>query len=156
MYIQLKSDQTTWLLDTPNLNEVISRGKYLSLKYCQPLELLTDIERGFIPLLTGDKGSVGQRNAKLPSIKFLEWFRPGQSWIRADWLLTGAGASHQAFLRLPTLTASNFVTLWPIDPILYVWKFLPSPQNVSAFQGTGSTLRVDFTNQNDFIYMGLI
>ena len=43
-YIQLKSERP---LIKPYVNEVILRGQNLSLKCCQPLELLTYIERGF-------------------------------------------------------------------------------------------------------------
>ena len=37
----------------------------LSLKWCQPLECLTYIERGIRSVHTGNIGSVGQRAAKL-------------------------------------------------------------------------------------------
>ena len=66
-----------------------------------------------------DIGSVGQRAAKLPSIKPWECFRPGRSRTWADWFVKGRA---QIFLRPPTLTACEFAALWPTDPILPVWK----------------------------------
>ena len=52
------------LLNKPYVNEVILRGQSLFLKYLQPLELLTNIEKGVRSFYTLDI-----RSAKLPSIK---------------------------------------------------------------------------------------
>ena len=61
--------------------------------------------------------SVGQRAAKLPAIKLLEWFDPGTSRTRADWFEGGRGRMADFFLRPPTLKASNFAALQSTDPI---------------------------------------
>ena len=58
-------------------------------------------------------GYVGQRDAKLPSIKLWEWFNPRRSRIWADWFKWGRGRPADFFFRPPTLTASNFAALWP-------------------------------------------
>ena len=57
------------LLNKPNENEVTFKKQNISLKCCQPLELLTYIERGFRSFHTGNKGSVGQKDTKLVSIR---------------------------------------------------------------------------------------
>ena len=43
--VQLKSDQTERLLNKPYVNEVTLTGQNPPLKYCQPLELLTQLEK---------------------------------------------------------------------------------------------------------------
>ena len=43
--IQIKSDQTERLLNKPYVNEVTLTGQNPPLKYCQPLELLTQLEK---------------------------------------------------------------------------------------------------------------
>ena len=43
--IQIKSDQRERLLSTPYVNEVTLTGQNPPLKYCQPLELLTQLEK---------------------------------------------------------------------------------------------------------------
>ena len=68
-YVQLRSDQTERLLNKPYINEGIKRGQNLSLKCCQLLEHFTYNERGFRSLHTDNIGSVGQRDAKLLSVK---------------------------------------------------------------------------------------
>ena len=60
-------------------------------------------------------GSVGQRAAKLLSVKGRERFNPGRSQTRADWFESGRGQMADFFLRPQTLTASNFN---PIPPRL--------------------------------------
>ena len=57
------------LLNKPNVNEVISRGQNLSLKCCQPLELLAYFERGIIYFFTDNVESVGVKAAKLSFVK---------------------------------------------------------------------------------------
>ena len=47
LYVQMKSDDTAQLLNKPYEKEVISREQNPFLKYNQPLELITYIERGF-------------------------------------------------------------------------------------------------------------
>ena len=49
--------------------EVILRRQNIPLKFRQPLELLMYIEKGFRSFHTGNMGSVGQRAAKLLSVK---------------------------------------------------------------------------------------
>ena len=44
-YLQLKSNQTERLLNKPYVNEVTLTGQNPLLKYCQPLELLTQLEK---------------------------------------------------------------------------------------------------------------
>ena len=59
-------------------------------------------------------GTVGQRAAKLPSVKLWEWIEPGQTQTRADALAhTSAVMAKEANFSLtpPTLTASNFAAL---------------------------------------------
>ena len=56
-------------------------------------------------------GSVGQRAAKLSSVKLSERFDPGPSQTWADWFECGWGWAADFFLRPPTLTASNFKAL---------------------------------------------
>ena len=68
--------------------------------------------------------SVGQRAAKLPVIKLLEWFDPGTSRTRADWFECGRGRMADFFLRPPTLKASNFAALQSTDSILTKLKDL--------------------------------
>ena len=41
--LQLKSDQTERLLNKPYVNKVFLTGQNSPLKYCQPLELLTQL-----------------------------------------------------------------------------------------------------------------
>ena len=55
--------------------------------------------------------SVGQRAAKLPAIKLLEWFDPGTTRTRAEWFNRDRGRMADFFLRPPTLKASNFAAL---------------------------------------------
>ena len=45
------------------------REQNLSLKCCQPLELLIYFGKGFIYFHTGDIGSLGHRTAKLLAVK---------------------------------------------------------------------------------------
>ena len=45
LQIQLKSDETAWLLNKLYVNEVTLTGQNPPLKYCQPLELLTQFKR---------------------------------------------------------------------------------------------------------------
>ena len=54
-------------------------------------------------------GSVGQRAAKLLSVKVREWFDPGPK-VLAHTSVVKAKVS-DFFLRPPTLTASNFGAL---------------------------------------------
>ena len=58
-----------WLLYKNYVNEGIFRGQKLSLKCCQPLEILTYIEREVRSFHSGNVGSVSQRAAKMPSVK---------------------------------------------------------------------------------------
>ena len=51
-------------------------------------------------------GSVGQRAAKLLSVKLWERFGQGRSRTRADWFESGRGQMADFFLGPPTLTAS--------------------------------------------------
>ena len=67
--IQLKSNQTAQLLHKPYINEFILTGQNLPLKCCQTLDLLIHFEEGFMSFHTLNIGSVGQRAAKLLSIK---------------------------------------------------------------------------------------
>ena len=67
--IQIKSDETAQLLNKPYVNEVTLRGQNICLKCYQPLEIMLYLEKGFISFHTGNIGSVGQRAAKLLSIK---------------------------------------------------------------------------------------
>ena len=67
--IQLKSDETAQLLNEPYVNEVISRGQNLFLKCCQSFKILPYIEKEFRSFNTSNMGSVGQRTAKLTSVK---------------------------------------------------------------------------------------
>ena len=69
-------------------------------------------------------GSVGQRAAKLLSIKLWVKFDPGRSRTRADWFKSGRGQMANFFLRPPTLTASNFNALRQTDSIFTVLKDL--------------------------------
>ena len=64
--MQLKSEQTEQL---PYVNEVILRGKNLSLRSASLFYLLTNIENRFIYFQRANIGSVGQRAAKLLSLK---------------------------------------------------------------------------------------
>ena len=64
-------------------------------------------------------GSVGQRGAKLPAMKLLEWFDPGQTRIQADWYEWDRVRATDFFLKPPTLTAGNIEATWPTD-----FKFL--------------------------------
>ena len=52
-----------------NKNEVILREQNPPLKRCKPLELLTYFEIEFRTFNKGNMGSLGQRAAKLPSVK---------------------------------------------------------------------------------------
>ena len=67
--IQLKLDQTAWLLSKPNVDEVILRRLNLSLKCCQPLEHLTYFKWGTRSFHRDYMASAGQSAAKLPSFK---------------------------------------------------------------------------------------
>ena len=68
---EVYSDQLslTRSLDKPFENEGILIGQSISLKFCQPLELLTHFRNGIRSLYTSIIGSVGQRAAKSPAIK---------------------------------------------------------------------------------------
>ena len=57
------------LLNKPYVYRVTLRERNLALKCCQPLELLTYFESGVTSFNTGNMGSVGQRAAKLLSVK---------------------------------------------------------------------------------------
>ena len=67
--IQLQTYAYVQLLNRPYGYEVIARGQNIPLKCCQSLELLMYIGRGIKSFHTGNIGSVGQRAAKLPSVK---------------------------------------------------------------------------------------
>ena len=56
-------------LNKSHVNGVTLKEQNPLLKNCQPLELLTYFEKRFRSLNTGNMGSLGQRAAKLPSIK---------------------------------------------------------------------------------------
>ena len=96
IHLQLKSDETAQLLNKPYVNEVISRGHNLFLKFCQPLELLTYIGRGFRSFHAGNMGSEGQRAAKLPSANLENDSTLGEleSGLTGS---SGAGAKRQTF-----------------------------------------------------------
>ena len=64
--IQLKSNQTEWLINKPYVNEGILRGKNLFLNAAS---LLTYTWRWFRSFHTGNTESIGQRAAKLPAVK---------------------------------------------------------------------------------------
>ena len=57
------------LLNKPYVNEVTLKGHNLSLKCCQPLELLTCLKRGLSSFHTVKIEFVGQRAASLLSVK---------------------------------------------------------------------------------------
>ena len=87
-------------------------------------------------------GSVGQRAAKLPSVKLWKWFGPGWSQTRADCVWFDYCQMADLFVRPPTLTVSNFAALWPTEPKLNVWKDLSPSSICISFQEVGSILRV--------------
>ena len=62
--------------DKPYVNGVTLRGQKQTLECCQPLNLLTYFEKGFRSFNTSNMRSVGQRAAKLPAVKLLEYFDP--------------------------------------------------------------------------------
>ena len=64
-YIQLWPFAIRWLLNKPYVNEVI-----LSWKFCQSLEIVIYIGKGFRSFHTGNTGSVHQRSQKLLAFKF--------------------------------------------------------------------------------------
>ena len=89
-------------------------------------------------------GSVGQRAAKLLTIKLWEWFDPGQSQIWADWFDQSRGRVADFFMRPPTLTASNFAALWPKDLKFSAFKDLNPFSKCVKFQEATSILRLGF------------
>ena len=109
IYIQLWSSDYKWLLNIPCGNEVILRGKNLPLKCCQPLEHLSYYERGFWSFHLGKIESVGVKAAKLPFIKFLEWFRPGPHALAHTLAVMTEAADF--FLSPATLIATGAVEL---------------------------------------------
>ena len=66
VHVQLRAKQTAHLVSKHYGNEVTLRGQNIPLNCCQPLKPL---EWRFRPLDIVDVGSVGQRIAKLPSVK---------------------------------------------------------------------------------------
>ena len=86
-----------------------------------PLDLLTYFERKFRSFHSSNEESAGQRAAKLPSAK-REWNPGGVKPRHACTHFGCNGWSGRLFLWHPTLKASNFVALWPTDPILLAWK----------------------------------
>ena len=64
---------------------------------------------------TGNIGSLGQRAAKLPSVKLWELFKLGRTRTRVDTLVVHTSAvmakAADFFLRTLTLTASDFEAL---------------------------------------------
>ena len=102
------------------------------------------IEKGFRSFNSENLGSVGQRAAKLQAIKLWEWFNPARSRMRAKWFECGRGRVADFFLRTPTLTASNFAALWPIDLEILAIKDLLFFSQCIEFQGAGSILKVSF------------
>jgi len=67
--------------------------------------------KGFSTFDAVNMGSLGQRAAKLLTVKLLERFDPGRNRTRADWFKSGWGQMADFFLRPPTLTATNFDAL---------------------------------------------
>ena len=63
-------------------NGGILRGQNVPLKYCQPFELLLCIGKRFRSFHRGNFGSVGQKGAKLLSVKLWEWFEQVGGWSR--------------------------------------------------------------------------
>ena len=59
----------TQFLNKPHENEVTLREQNVSLKFCQPLELLIYFGKGFRSFHTSNIGLVGQRAAKLLAVK---------------------------------------------------------------------------------------
>ena len=89
-------------------------------------------------------GSVGQRAAKLLSVKLWERFDPGCSWTWAYWCKSGRGQMAHFFLRPPTLTASNFEALWSTDLILTVLKDLNPLKKYAKHQEPSYNFRLSF------------
>ena len=87
-------------------------------------------------------GSTGQRAAKLQAIKVWEWCDPGRSRMRADRFEWGQGRMADFFLRPPTLTDSNFVALWPKDPIFTALKDLNLLKKSVNIEEAGSLLKI--------------
>ena len=59
----------TQFLNKPHENEVTLREQNVSLKFCQPLELLIYFGKGFRSFQKANTGSFGQRTAKLLAVK---------------------------------------------------------------------------------------
>ena len=98
----------------------------------------------FICFIPVNSGSLGQRAAKLLSVKLWEGFDPGRSRTRAEWFKWCRSRPADFLLRPPTLTASNFKALWPTDPIFTAFKDLNLSKKCTKNQEAGSILRVIF------------
>ena len=133
--IQLWNSDYKRLLNEPYVDEVTLTMQNLPLKCYQPLELFTQLKKGFRSLNAENFKPVGQR-----AVKLWEWFDVGLARTQAECPCThfncGMAEAADFFLRPPTLTASNFASLWPKDPILNVLKDLnPSLKRINIFRG---------------------
>ena len=88
--------------------------------------------------------SVGLRASKLLAVKVWEWFNARCSQIWAEWFEWGRGWPADFILWPPTLTASNFSALWPIDFIFTAVKDLNLLEKYFENQTAGSIFKVFF------------
>ena len=73
-------------------------------------------------------------------------FEPGPNAIAHA--LAGMAEAADFFLRTPTLTASNFAALWPIDPKFLAFIDQNPFSKCAKFQDAGGILRVAFAWSN--------
>ena len=85
-------------------------------------------------------GSVGQRAAKLPAIKFWEWFDPGPPRTPADWFECGRGRMADFSVRPPTFTAGNFEAIWTKDLKFSAIKDLNCLKKYAKYQEASNIL----------------
>ena len=93
------------LLNKPYVNEVILRGQNLTLKCCQPLKLWTYFEKKVRSFHTDNVKCVGQKAAKLLSLKLWEWCRSKRSPTWAEYTCT-----YFPYIQFPALTYVRSLT----------------------------------------------
>ena len=98
------------------------------------------ILKGFRSFIAENLESVGQRAAKLLTIKLWEWFDPGTTRTWADWFECGRGQMADFFVRPPTLTTGNFGAIWPKDLKISEIKDLNRLKKYAKYQEASNIL----------------
>ena len=133
------------LLSKPYVNEVTLREKKWPLKCYQHLCFFVCLSKRLRFFNPVNIKFVGQRAAKLSSVKLWERFDPGRSRTRADWFKSGWSQMADFFLRSQTFAANNFDALWPTDPIFTVSEDLNTLKRYIKYQKAKSIFRVIFS-----------